>query len=32
MYLECKAKIFDVAGVGAEVMCFKCCLFFFKKN
>ena len=33
VYLECKAKtIFDVAGIGAEVMCFKCCLVFFKKN
>ena len=33
MFLECKAKrIFDVAGVGAEVMCFKCCLVFFKKK
>ena len=32
VYLECKAKrIFDVAGIGAEVMCFKCCLVFFLK-
>ena len=33
MYLGCKAKrIFDVAGIGAEVMCFKCCVVFFKKH